>query len=178
MHQLLETSSRVIPNRSVYTLITHPYNCDGHRYIPWLKYPWLHPNGKGQGFHHELYLILIIIMICIGSLFIQVFQVPYLSFQYTFSEKDWKQEMFQKHICSPPMMQNSGLSSLKNQNLSKASTRKGIKDTDNSLGSKELFDLDLWTCDLKINRDHLLIKGNPWTKSDSCKRICPFFQEN
>ena len=26
------------------------------------------------------------------------------------------------------------------------------------------FDLDLWTCDLKINRDHLLIDGNPCTK--------------
>ena len=26
------------------------------------------------------------------------------------------------------------------------------------------FDLDLWTCDLKINRDHLLIQGNPCTK--------------
>ena len=35
---------------------------------------------------------------------------------------------------------------------------------DNSVGWKELFDLDLWTCDLKINRDHLLIDGNPCTK--------------
>ena len=35
---------------------------------------------------------------------------------------------------------------------------------DNTLGSKEWFDLDLWTCDLKINRDHLLIEGNPCTK--------------
>ena len=32
------------------------------------------------------------------------------------------------------------------------------------LGSREWFDLDLWTCDLKINRDHLLIEGNPYTK--------------
>ena len=26
------------------------------------------------------------------------------------------------------------------------------------------FDLDLWTCDLQINRDHNLIEGNPCTK--------------
>ena len=32
------------------------------------------------------------------------------------------------------------------------------------VGWEECFDLDLWTCDLKINRDHLLIKGNPCTK--------------
>ena len=35
---------------------------------------------------------------------------------------------------------------------------------DNTVGSKEWCDLDLWTCDLKINRDHLLIEGNPCTK--------------
>ena len=35
---------------------------------------------------------------------------------------------------------------------------------DNTVGWEELFDLDLWTCDLKINRDHLLIEGNPCTK--------------
>ena len=35
---------------------------------------------------------------------------------------------------------------------------------DNTLGSKEMFDLDLWTCDLKINRDHLLFEGNSCTK--------------
>ena len=28
----------------------------------------------------------------------------------------------------------------------------------------EWFDLDLLTCDLKIKRDHLLIKGNPCTE--------------
>ena len=28
----------------------------------------------------------------------------------------------------------------------------------------EWFDLDLWTFDLKINRNHLLIEGNPCTK--------------
>ena len=35
---------------------------------------------------------------------------------------------------------------------------------DNTLGWKEWFDLDLWTCDLKFNRDHLLIECNPCTK--------------
>ena len=35
---------------------------------------------------------------------------------------------------------------------------------DNTLGLKEWFDLDLWTCEMKINRDHLLLKGNPCTK--------------
>ena len=34
----------------------------------------------------------------------------------------------------------------------------------NILGSKEWFDLDLWTCKLKINREHLLIGCNPCTK--------------
>ena len=33
-----------------------------------------------------------------------------------------------------------------------------------TLSSKEWFDLDLWTCDLKINRDHLLMGRNPCTK--------------
>ena len=32
------------------------------------------------------------------------------------------------------------------------------------MGSKEWFDLDLWTCNLKINRDHIIIKGNFCTK--------------
>ena len=36
---------------------------------------------------------------------------------------------------------------------------------DKTVGSKEWFDLDLWTCDLKINRDHLLMEGSPCTKS-------------
>ena len=35
---------------------------------------------------------------------------------------------------------------------------------DNTLASKEWFDLDLWTCDLKINSDHLLIKCNLCTR--------------
>ena len=32
------------------------------------------------------------------------------------------------------------------------------------MGCEEWFDLDLLTCDLQIHRDHLLIKGNPFTK--------------
>ena len=32
------------------------------------------------------------------------------------------------------------------------------------VGWEEWFDLDLQTCDVKINRDHLLIEGNPCTK--------------
>ena len=53
-------------------------------------------------------------------------------------------------------------------------TLQGIKiyEVDNTLGSKadntvgreEWFDLDLSTRDLKINRDHLLIEGNPCAK--------------
>ena len=35
---------------------------------------------------------------------------------------------------------------------------------DNTVGWEEWFDLDLWTCDLEINSDHLLIEGNPCTK--------------
>ena len=68
----------------------------------------------------------------------------------------------------PSLVQNSGLSSLQKQNQSEASKQgiKGLKiyKVDKTLGSKEWFDLDLRTCDLKINRDHLLIKGNPCTK--------------
>ena len=42
----------------------------------------------------------------------------------------------------------------------------GVKrySVDNTVDWEEWFDLDLWTCDLKINRDHLLIEGNPYTK--------------
>ena len=32
------------------------------------------------------------------------------------------------------------------------------------MGWEEWVDLDLWTCDLKINRDHLLIEGKPCIK--------------
>ena len=62
------------------------------------------------------------------------------------------------------MVQNSGLSSLLKQNLYEARNQ-GIKiyKVDNTVGWEEWFDLDLWTCDLKINRDHLLIEGNPCT---------------
>ena len=35
---------------------------------------------------------------------------------------------------------------------------------DNTLGSREWFDLDFWTCDQKINMDHLLIRCNPCVK--------------
>ena len=35
---------------------------------------------------------------------------------------------------------------------------------DNTQGLEEWFVLDLRTCDLKINRDHLFIEGNPCTK--------------
>ena len=35
---------------------------------------------------------------------------------------------------------------------------------ENIVGWEECFNLDLWPCDPKINRNHLLIKGNPWTK--------------
>ena len=34
------------------------------------------------------------------------------------------------------------------------------------MGSKELFDVNLGTCDLKINRDHLLIGRN------ACSKFC------
>ena len=69
------------------------------------------------------------------------------------------------------------------------------------MGWEEWFDLDLWTCDLKINRDHLLIESNPapslvlskwrgqkilsgqnlvyrptYWSTDSCNTICPLFQ--
>ena len=39
-----------------------------------------------------------------------------------------------------------------------------ISKVDNTLGSKEWFDLDLRTCDLKINKVHLLIGRNRCTK--------------
>ena len=35
---------------------------------------------------------------------------------------------------------------------------------DNTVGSKEWYDLDVWTCDLKINKDNLLIGCNPCIK--------------
>ena len=42
-------------------------------------------------------------------------------------------------------------------------SREGVKrySEDNTLGWEELFDLDLWTCELKINRGYLLIESNP-----------------
>ena len=51
------------------------------------------------------------------------------------------------------------------QNLYKASNQEiKIYKVDDTLVSKDQFDLDLWTCDLKINRDHILSEGNPCTK--------------
>ena len=35
---------------------------------------------------------------------------------------------------------------------------------DNTVGWEEWFHLDLWTCDLKINSNHLLIEDNPCAK--------------
>ena len=44
--------------------------------------------------------------------------------------------------------------------------KRGVKRywADNTVGREEWFDLDLCTCDLKINRDLLLIGCNPFTK--------------
>ena len=74
-----------------------------------------------------------------------------------------KQEMFQKHICPP--WSKILVYFLCRSKMSEAS-RQGIKiyKVYNILGSKEWFGLDLWTCDLKINKDYLLIKRNPCTK--------------
>ena len=49
-----------------------------------------------------------------------------------------------RNIYDPPMVQNSGLSSLYKQNLSEAS-KQGVKiyKVDNTMGSKAWFDLDL-----------------------------------
>ena len=38
------------------------------------------------------------------------------------------------------------------------------------MGSKEWFDLELWTDDLNINRNHLLSEGKPCTKFDIDQR--------
>ena len=71
--------------------------------------------------------------------------------------------MFQKHIC-PPWCKIQVYLLCRSKTHTKQVTT-GLKYiVDNTLGSKEYFDLDLWTCDLKINRDHLLIEGNPYTK--------------
>ena len=69
--------------------------------------------------------------------------------------------MFQTHICPPWCKIQVYLLC-----WSKTCPKQGIKicKVDNTLGSKEWFNLDFWTCDLKINRDHLLIGLNPCTK--------------
>ena len=41
---------------------------------------------------------------------------------------------------------------------------KGRKEIVNYFWWYSIMFLDLWTCDLKINRDHILIEGNPCTK--------------
>ena len=170
-----------------------------------IKCPWLHPNGHGP--HHKPYIILIIILLYIDSLVIQVFKGPYLSFQFTLSEKDWKTRNVSETYIPPT-------TSLYKQNLSEASTGKqgnkgygqhtglkrvvwpwplnmwpdnqlrplsdwvqplhhvwfwsneGVKRywANNTLGREEWVDLEHWTRDLKINRDHLLFEGNPCTK--------------
>ena len=63
-----------------------------------------------------------------------------------------KQEMFQKHIC-PPWCKNQVYLLCRSKTCPKQVSigLKYIKWT------TQWFDLDLWTCDLKINRDHLLI---------------------
>ena len=107
--------------------------------------------------------------------------------------------MIQKHICPPwckiqvyPLCRSKTCPKQVSMGL------KYIKWT------TQWFDLDLWTCVLKINSDHQLIGSNPCTKfgidqmkgskdikrttlglqtdrptyrpSDSCKTICPLFQ--
>ena len=52
-----------------------------------------------------------------------------------------KQEIFVKHLCPPPQQ----------------------------FGISMTFDLDLWPTDLKINRDHQLIKDNLPTKFEVCE---------
>ena len=71
-----------------------------------------------------------------------------------------KQEMFQKHICLPWCKIQVYL--LCRGKTCPKQVSKGLKyiKWTNTLGSKEC----LWTCDLKINRDPLLIEGNPCTK--------------
>ena len=71
--------------------------------------------------------------------------------------------MFQKHICSP-WCKIQGYLLCRNKTCPKQ-VDKGLRYIKwTTLGSKEWFDLDLWTCDLKINRDHLLIGRNFCTK--------------
>ena len=67
--------------------------------------------------------------------------------------------MYQKYICPPWCKIQVYL-------LCRSKSKQGIKiyKVDNTLSTKEWFYLDLWTCDLEINRDHLLIEGNPCTK--------------
>ena len=70
-----------------------------------------------------------------------------------------KQEMFQKHICS-----HGAKFTIEAKPVEASKQGIKINKVDNTLGSKEWFDLNFWTCDLKINSDHLLIGRNPCTK--------------
>ena len=74
-----------------------------------------------------------------------------------------KQEMFQKHI-RPPWCKIQVYLLCRNKTCSKQVIKglKYIKWTTHS--AQEWFDLDLWICDLKINRNNLLIGCNPCTK--------------
>ena len=67
--------------------------------------------------------------------------------------------MFQKHICS-----HGAKFTIEAKPVEASKQGIKINKVDNTLGSKEWFDLNFWTCDLKINSDHLLIGRNPCTK--------------
>ena len=77
------------------------------------------------------------------------------------SNRGSKQEMFQKHI-RPPWCKIQVYLLCRSKTCRKQWIK--IYKVDNTLCSKEWFDLDLWTCDLIINRDHLLIGRNPCIK--------------
>ena len=71
--------------------------------------------------------------------------------------------MSKKHICLPwCKIQVNLLCRSKTFSKQVSKGLKYIKLTTH--WAQEWFDLDLWTCDLKINMDHLLTEGNPCTK--------------
>ena len=63
--------------------------------------------------------------------------------------------MFQKHVCPPHGAKFRFIFSVE----AKPVRSKGLKYTKRTLGTREWFDLDLCTFDLKINRYHLHIEG-------------------
>ena len=71
--------------------------------------------------------------------------------------------MFQKHIC-PPWCEIQVYLLCRSKTCLKQVSNwcKDIERT--TQWAQEWFDLDLWTCDLKINRDHLLAGHNPCTE--------------